>query len=88
MVLGAGFSSPMLKGWLTSQLLGLLERQGTEIKAETAQGIVKTVLEFSPRYFPMTGKGIRLMSIAAHERPSHIIYIKGGPVGPGPSLVP
>ena len=43
LAMGAGFSSPMLKGWLTSQLLGLLERQGTNIKAETAQEIVKTV---------------------------------------------
>ena len=53
--MGAGFSSPMLKGWLTSQLLGLLERQGTDIKAETAQEIV---LEFSPWFLYAGGFNI------------------------------
>ena len=38
----------MLKGQLTGQLLGILERQGTGIKVETAQVIVKMFLEFSP----------------------------------------
>ena len=46
--MGASISAPVFKGQLTCELLGLLERQGTNINVETAQEIVKTVLEFSP----------------------------------------
>ena len=44
----ASNSVPVLRGRLTGQMLVLLEKQGTGIKIETAQEIIKMVLEFSP----------------------------------------
>ena len=48
----------------------------------------KTGNVFGPGYFPMMDKGFCLTSIATQDSPSHIIYIKGGPVGPGLPLLP
>ena len=56
--MGASNSVPVLKGRLIDQLLAPLERKGTSIKVETAQEIIKTVLEFSPWFLHAGGFNI------------------------------
>ena len=58
MVMGTSNYVPVLRDRLTGQLLALLEKKGTGIKVETAQEIVKMVLEFSPWFLHAGGFNI------------------------------
>ena len=52
--MGADMSTPELEGQLADQLLQLVEKLGTRIKGDTAQGTTKVISELSP-WFSLTG---------------------------------
>ena len=52
--MGAEMSTSELEGQLADQLLQLVEKLGTRIKGDTAQGTIKVISELSP-WFSLTG---------------------------------
>ena len=52
--MGAEMSTSELEGQLADQLLQLVEKLGTRIKGNTAQGTIKVISELSP-WFSLTG---------------------------------
>ena len=68
--MGADMSVLALKGRLTDQLLGLVERLGASIRIETAQEIIKTVSEFS-HWFLIAG-GFNIMDWEQVKADLHI----------------
>ena len=75
--MGADLSVPTLKGRLTDQVLGLMERLGTSMKIETAQEVVKTVSEFSP-WFLIAG-GFNITDWEQVKADLHIAQKERGP---------